>query len=101
MSYADHVAADRRLAILEHLIAEGGASSETALLAALRAQGHRVGLTRDDIRDLLKDLRAADLVEIEYYRDTLMVASITARGVDAAQGVIMVDSVAAPPMGRR
>ncbi|NBB51488.1 hypothetical protein GVN24_24695 [Rhizobium sp. CRIBSB] len=101
MSYAAHLAADRRLAVLENLIADGGSGSESAVKAMLEGLGHRIGITRETVRDLLKDLRERDLIEIEYFRDSLMVARITERGVDAAEGRITVDGVASPPIGRR
>ena len=100
MSYTEHLAANRRLCILQNLIADGGAGSETAIEATLRAQGHHAGLTRDHVRGLLKDLKAADAITVEYFRDTLMVAHITTRGVEIAEGRTAEDGVEKPPIGR-
>lgn len=101
MSYAAHLAANRRLCILQNLIEDGGHGSETAVEQFLLAQGHHAGMTRDHVRDLLKFLAEIDAVTIEYFRDRLMVAHVTERGVNIAQGRISVDGVEAPPIGRR
>ena len=91
MSYADHLAANRRLCVLQNLIADDGHGSETAIEQTLRAQGHHAGMTRDHVRALLKDLVAVDAITVDYYRDTLMVAHVTERGVAIAEGRITVD----------
>lgn len=101
MSYADHLKANRRLCILQNLIEDGGSGSETAIEQILLASGHRFGLTRNYVRDQLKYLADVDAVSIEYFRDRLMVATITERGVNIAQGRITVDGVEAPPVGGR
>lgn len=101
MSYADHLSANRRLCILQNLIADEGHGSETAIEQALRGQGHHAQMTREHVRDLLKDLIAVDAITVQYYRDTLMVAHITERGVAIAEGRISVDGVEKPPIGRR
>lgn len=101
MSYAEHLAANRRLCILQNLIADAGHGSETAIAQSLLAQGHHAGMTRDHVRALLKDLVAADAITVDYYRDTLMVAHITERGVAVAEGRITVDGIETPPIGGR
>ncbi len=101
MSYADHLKANRRLCILQNLIEDGGHGSETAIEQVLLASGHHAGLTRDYVREQLKYLAEIDAVSIDYFRDRLMVAHITERGVNIAQGRISVDGVEAPPVGRR
>ena len=101
MSYAVHLAANRRLSILQNLIEDAGHGSETAIEQTLLSQGHHAGLTRDYVRDQLKFLAEIDALTIDYYRDKLMVAHITERGVNIAQGRITVDGVEAPPIGRR
>ncbi len=101
MSYAEHLAANRRLAILQNLIDDQGHGSETAVEQTLLAQGHHAGLTREAVRQLLKDLTEVGAVEIDWFRDRLMVAHITERGVAIAQGRITVDGVEKPPIGRR
>lgn len=101
MSYADHLSANRRLCILQNLIADEGHGSETTIEQTLRGQGHHAGMTRQHVRDLLKDLVAVDAITVDYFRDTLMVAHVTERGVAIAEGRITVDSVEKPPIGRR
>lgn len=101
MSYAEKLAANRRLCILQNLIEDGGSGSETAVEATLRAQGHHAGMTRDHVRELLKSLAEVDALTIDYFRDRLMVAQITERGVAIAEGRITVDGVEKPPIGRR
>ena len=100
MSYADHLKANRRLCILQNLIADDGHGSETAVQQSLLAQGHHAGMSRDHVRELLKDLVAVDAITVDYYRDTLMVAHVTERGVAIAEGRITVDGVEKPPIGR-
>lgn len=101
MSYAEHLAANRRLCILQNLIEDSGHGSETAIEQTLLAQGHHAGMTRDHVRALLKFLADIDAVTIDYFRDRLMVAHITERGVAIAAGRITVDGVEPPPIGRR
>lgn len=102
MSYRDRtLLPNRRLCVLQNLIEDGGHGSETAIEQNLLAQGHFVEMTREHVRDLLKFLTAADAVTIEYFRDTLMVAHITERGVAIAEGRITVDGVEKPPIGGR
>lgn len=91
---------NRRLSILQNLIADGGHGSETAIEQTLMAQGHHVEMTREHVRDLIKSLVAIDAVTVDYYRDRLMVAHITARGVAIAEGRITVDGVEKPLIGR-
>jgi hypothetical protein len=101
VSYAEHLAANRRLCILQNLIADEGHGSETAIEQALLGEGHHAGMTRDHVRSLLKDLVAVDAITVEYWRDSLMVAHVTERGVAIAEGRITVDGVEKPPIGRR
>lgn len=99
MSYADQVAADRRRDILKILLADGGSGSEIVLEQGLAMLGPRMGLERAVVRSALRHLEQADLVSIDYYRDTIMVASITERGVKVARGWITVDGVTQPEPG--
>lgn len=101
MSYAEHLAANRRLCILQNLVEDGGHGSETAIEQLLLAQGHHAGMTREHVRSLLKSLADVDAVTIDYFRDRLMVAHVTERGVAIAAGRITVDGVEPPPIGRR
>jgi hypothetical protein len=101
VSYAEHLAANRRLCILQNLVEDGGHGSETAVEQTLLAQGHHVGLTREAVRGLLRDLEKVGAVEIEWFRDKLMVAHVTERGAAIEAGRITVDGVEKPPIGRR
>lgn len=99
MSYAELVAADRRLCILRLLLEDGGHGNESVLEKGLEALGHRSGLERSVVRGYLTHLETAGCVTIDYYRDKVMVASITARGVKVARGQVTVDGVAQPSPG--
>lgn len=99
MSYRDLVDADRRLVILELLMQDNGMGNERVLEAGLDQLGHRVGLDRASVRGHLKFLETAGCVTIDLFRDTIMVATITERGVKVAKGNITVDGVAKPTLG--
>lgn len=99
MSYKDLVDADRRLVILDLLLQDNGHGNERVLEAGLAQLGHRVGLDRASVRAHLKHLETTGCVTIDLFRDTIMVASITERGVKVAKGYITVDGVAQPTPG--
>lgn len=99
MSYRDLVDADRRLVILDLLMQDGGHGNEKVLEKGLEMMGHRVGIDRSKVRAYLKELETAGCVTIDLFRDTIMVASITERGVKVAKGNITVDGVAQPTPG--
>ncbi|PZO04837.1 MAG: hypothetical protein DCF29_09515 [Alphaproteobacteria bacterium] len=91
--------ADRRLVILDLLMQDGGHGNEKVLEKGLEMMGHRVGIDRSKVRAYLKELETAGCVTIDLFRDTIMVASITERGVKVAKGNITVDGVAQPTPG--
>jgi DNA-binding MarR family transcriptional regulator len=97
--YADHLAADRRLALLRLIAEDGGQSNDGALLTAMRMIGQRVNLDQAAVRQLLKDLAERDCVTIELARDTIMVAKITERGRMAIAGDVSIGGVASPHQG--
>lgn len=99
MSYKDLVDADRRLVLLELLLQDNGMGNERVLEAGLDQLGHRVGLDRAAVREYLKFLETGQLVTIDMFRDTIMVATITERGAKVAKGNITVDGVAKPTPG--
>jgi hypothetical protein len=99
MSFADHLAADRRRWILRILAEDGGHSSETTIESTLAALGHHAGLDREYVREQLRFLETADCITVELYRDKLMVASITARGVAVLEGRKTCDGIAARKLG--
>lgn len=94
MSYQDLVAQDRRLSMLLLLEASpGGVGNEALLHAALPDFGHTP--SGDQVRGDLAWLAEQGLVTT---RDThgLMVATLTARGQDVAQGRAVVPGVKRP-----
>lgn len=97
--FSDFLAADRRLFILRLLAEIGGSGSESVLHDGLRAVGHRRGVTRDVVRDGLKFLQNCGCVTLEWYSDTVMVATITKRGVDVSRGDVVVEGVKQPSIG--
>lgn len=99
MSYKDLVDADRRLVILDLLMQGGGMGNEKVLETGLEQLGHRVGLDRASVRAHLKFLETAGCVTVDLFRDTIMVATITERGVKVQKGNISVDGVATPTPG--
>ena len=98
-SYAQLVAADRRLCILRLLVEARGSSNESVLQKALEALGHLAEMSRDYVRDQLRFLETAGLVRIDYYNDRVMVAHILERGAAVARGSISCDGVAEPSFG--
>lgn len=99
MSYAEHLAAERRLAVLQLLVEDRGQSNEQVLERALLAMGHSAGMTRAYVRALLTFLETVGCVTIEFFRDQLMVAKITDRGQAVARGSIDVAGIASPQLG--
>lgn len=97
--FQDFLAADRRLVILRLLKDVGGHANESVIETALKKFGHRVGVTRDVVRDELRFLEGADCIKTEMVEGQIMVASITKRGVSAAEGHIQVDGVKQPSIG--
>jgi Fe2+ or Zn2+ uptake regulation protein len=94
MSYAGLVAEDRRLSVLLLLEASpGGVGNEALLHVALPDFGHTPSL--DQVRGDLAWLAEQGLVTT---RDThgLLVAGITGRGQDVAQGRAVVPGVKKP-----
>lgn len=99
MSYAEHLAADRRLALLRLIAEDGGQSNDGALLTAMRMIGHRQAMDQEMVRLLLRELAQRDCVTIEMARDTIMVVKITERGRMAVAGDVSIGGVASPLQG--
>jgi DNA-binding GntR family transcriptional regulator len=94
MSFADHVAADARLCILQSLEADPGYDlNEHVLAAALDALGH--SLSRDRLRGELAWLEEQGLATVTDVSG-VHVARLTARGADAALGRARIPGVARP-----
>lgn len=99
-SYAEILAADRKLAILRLLIEAGGECGESVLEKGLHMLGHRASVDRDQVRRDLRELADMDCLVVEFFQEKVMIAAITRRGVSVANGVIQVEGVASPAMGR-
>ena len=89
MSFADELAADRRLVILRALSEDvsGGTANENVLQLALRAFGHQVG--RDMVRADLEFLREHQLVTLEKIdgmRTEIWIGKLLPAGEDVAYG---------------
>ena len=95
MSFADHLAADRRLALLRTLRDLDGHANESVLLDGLHLLGHS-RTTGDDVRADLDLLKAAAAITITYFADKVAVAHLTERGLDIAAGRITVTGVKRP-----
>ncbi len=97
-SYFEHLTHDRRLVILRLLKQSGGSGNDSILLQGVRLIGH-LAATRDDIRDDLEFLKERRLVRLEHFNETVMVATITERGIDVAEGRVEVEGVKKPSPG--
>ncbi|WP_374653106.1 hypothetical protein [Dongia sp.] len=84
MSFRDDLIASRRLAMLR-LVKEQEGCNESVLNIGIHALGFRK-TSRQETRDDLRWLEKRDLVTIEMVRDTVMVATVTDRGREAAAG---------------
>ncbi|WP_374569673.1 hypothetical protein [Phenylobacterium sp.] len=104
-SFAEHLAADRRLVILRLLVEARGEAGESALEKGLLMLGHRAGVDRQAVLDdlaLLAD-EERECVVLDRYDGaggTVTIAAITKRGVAVAEGRISVKGVASPSLGR-
>lgn len=99
MTYAEELKADRRLCILRLLLEQEGSANDRVLEIGLLALGHRAGLDRAYVRDLIRFLETAACVTVEMFRDTVMVANLTDRGAAVAEGRIRCEGVARPSFG--
>lgn len=94
MNFAEHMAADVRLCILQSLEADPGYDlNEHVLAAALQALGH--GLSRDRLRGELAWLTEQGLATVADVSG-VHVARLTARGADCALGRARIPGVARP-----
>lgn len=85
---------DQRLVILRSLAEVGYDANESILDDCLALYGHKV--SRDLVRNHLNWLEEQGLVQIERLTDGFMVAKITQRGLDVANGEAVVDGVKRP-----
>jgi repressor of nif and glnA expression len=96
MSFKETVEQDQRLVILRSLNDLSGTANDSLLQKVLAQWGHRI--SRDQVKTHLYWLNEQGLVEIESVMST-DVATITGRGVDAANGLARVPGVGVPRPG--
>lgn len=85
---------DERLVILRSLADAGYDANESILDDCLALYGHKI--SRDLVRNHLNWLEEQGLVQIERLQGNFMVAKITQRGLDVANGEAFVDGVKRP-----
>ena len=92
--YLKHLSEHRRITILRVLKDAPAFFANDSVLQEMAA---RVGVssTRDQVRADMQWLRDVGLVTLETFQDVL-VATITARGIDVALGLVMVEGVKRP-----
>lgn len=89
----DLLDADQRLVILRSLVDAGGEANESILQDCLDVFGHRV--SRDQVRTHITWLAEQGLVVVENI-GSYMVANLTGRGQDVAEGRSTVPGVKKP-----
>ncbi len=85
---------DQRLVILRSFADAGYDANESILDECLALYGHKI--SRDLVRNHLNWLEEQGLVRIERLSGGFMVATITQRGLDVANGEAVVDGVKRP-----
>lgn len=85
---------DQRLVILRSLVDAGYDANESILDDCLALYGHHI--SRDLVRNHLNWLEEQGLVQIERLGNGFMIAKITQRGLDVANGEAVVDGVKRP-----
>ncbi|MDE3932989.1 hypothetical protein NUQ34_03175 [Glaesserella parasuis] len=85
---------DQRLVILRSLAEAGYDANESILSDCLDLYGHDI--SRDLVRNHLVWLEEQGLIQLKRLKDGYMVASITQRGLDVAQGRVTVEGVKRP-----
>lgn len=97
MNFFERMAEDRRLVIVRLLERSLGYSANESLLGpVLRDIGHAV--SSEQIRADLKWLQEAGLVMVEEIAG-IQIASLTQRGLETAQGIVITAGVRRPPPG--
>lgn len=89
--------ADRRLCILRLLKEAGGSANDSILRAGLESLGH-VKLSREKVREDLRFLIGAGLLCDEFLGE-IQVVNITKRGVEVAEGRLVVSGIKRPSIG--
>ena len=96
-NFNNHLAEDRRLRILELLRDANGSVNEDVIRISLQNLGH-TKLSRRAVRDDLRFLISHGLIVDEWFED-LMVATLTRRGIETADGAVIVDGVKKSSIG--
>lgn len=96
-SFKEHLAQDRRLCILRLLTETGGTANDSVLHTALEALGHR-RQPRSAIRADIQFLAQNGLVKEEWLK-TVLISTITERGVNVAEGREEVEGIKKPAIG--
>ena len=97
MSFNEFLAQDRRLCILRLLAESGGSGNDSVLHQALEQLGHR-NQPRETIRADLRFLIGAGLI-VDEWVGNIQIATITKRGVEVAQGRVIVEGIKKPSIG--
>lgn len=98
MSFAEELQKDRRLVILRALADESDYSmNESNIQICLKMFGH--GKPRDVIKADIAWLEEQSLVTVKNLMDRIMVATITQRGQEVAEGVTVHPGVKRPGPG--
>lgn len=95
MDYADHFTAHLRITILRLLAAQPGYKCNSSLLTDA-ADSVGISTTRDKVKTELAWLREQGLVTVAAPDDRLMIATLTDRGLDVAEGRARVPGVKPP-----
>ena len=94
MALRDILTQDQRLVILRSLMDAGYDANESIISDCLDLYGHDI--SRDLVRNHLSWLEEQGLVTVQRLQNGYMVATITQRGLDVAQGRAFVDGVKRP-----
>ncbi|MBI1407311.1 MAG: hypothetical protein GC145_14450 [Caulobacter sp.] len=97
--YAEALAAERRLCILQLLVEGRGRSNERVVQIGLKARGHWAGIDDAYVREHLRWLVKAECVTTSLSDDHTMLVSLTDHGAAVAEGRIACQGVAQPPFG--
>ncbi|BBO73452.1 hypothetical protein DSCW_08690 [Desulfosarcina widdelii] len=93
MNFKELTRNDMRLAMLRSIQDDGYALNESVLQSVLKLYGHNV--SRDQVRTQIRWLEEQGLVSVEDVSG-ILVAKLTGRGVDVANGSAVVDGVKRP-----
>lgn len=94
MALKELLTQDQRLVILRSLAEAGYDANESILSDCLDLYGHDI--SRDLVRNHLTWLEEQGLLSLQRLKDGFMVASITQRGLDVAQGRVFIEGVKRP-----